>query len=448
MNDSSYKLKKKREHNRFQKYTIRIFLITLMVIGFLGLLIPLRPRESAIEKRTLTKFPKPTVKTVMNGEFTDQISTWYADSFPFREEFMALNSKFERLYGMSAEEIHGGTVVSDEIPVDGKMESTLSKDDKKSSKKSKTDDEDEGRNDKAELHVEPEQAGTVYIADDRAFELYGFDAQGATNYSAMLNEVAKELKGTSTVYDILAPTSIAVMLDDEMQKKVGSSSQEEAFQYIEDNLDKKVKFVPVLDTLKKHNSEYLYFKTDHHWTADAAYYAYKQLMKEKGEKASPLKDYTKEEFTGFLGSFYSSSNQSEVLANNPDTVTAYVPEVNELTYTDYNGQEQQGEVVADANAYSQENKYLCFIAGDEPFEKIENPNIKDDSSCVVIKESYANAFVPFLVNSYHDVYVVDYRYYGGGLTDFVKENKIQDVIFLNNAHAINTKAVNLMYSIW
>ena len=63
----------------------------------------------------------------MNGEFTDQISTWYADSFPFREEFMALNSKFERLYGMSAEEIHGGTVVSDEIPVDGKMESTLTK---------------------------------------------------------------------------------------------------------------------------------------------------------------------------------------------------------------------------------------------------------------------------------------------------------------------------------
>ena len=67
---------------------------------------------------------------------------------------------------------------------------------------------------------------------------------------------------------------------------------------------------------------------------------------------------------------------------------------------------------------------------------------------MVIKESYANAFVPFLVNSYHDVYVVDYRYYSGGLTDFVKENKIQDVIFLNNAHAINTKAVNLMYSIW
>lgn len=196
----------------------------------------------------------------MNGEFTDQISTWYADSFPFREEFMALNSKFERLYGLNAEEIHGGTVVADEIPVDGEMESTLSKDDKKS--KSNADDEEDERDDQAELHVEPEQAGTVYIADDRAFELYGFDAQGATNYSAMLNEVAKDLKGTSTVYDILAPTSIAVTLDDEMQKKVGSSSQEEAFQYIEDNLDKKVKFVPVLDTLKKHNSEYLYFKTD------------------------------------------------------------------------------------------------------------------------------------------------------------------------------------------
>ena len=49
--------------------------------------------------------------------------------------------------------------------------------------------------------------------------------------------------------------------------------------------------------------------------------------------------------------------------------------------------------------------------------KIENPNVDDDSSCVVIKESYGNAFVPFLVNNYHDVYVIDYRYYSGGLVE-------------------------------
>ena len=174
-----------------------------------------------------------------------------------------------------------------------------------------------------------------------------------------------------------------------MQTKVGSASQVEAFQYVADNLDEKVKFVSVLETLQKHNSEYLYFKTDHHWTADGAYYAYKQLMKAKGVKPCSLDAYSKKEYTGFLGSFYASSNQSEILANNTDTVVAYVPQVNEMTYTDANGQEQQGAVVADADSYS-----------------------------------------------------------GTALTAYVKDNKIEDVIFLNTANAINTSAVNLMYSVW
>ena len=89
----------------------------LTAVGILGLILPLRPKESDIEKRTLTEFPKPTVKTVLNGEFTDQISTWYADSFPFRENFVSMNSQFQRLYGLNnTEEIHGGIIVADDIP--------------------------------------------------------------------------------------------------------------------------------------------------------------------------------------------------------------------------------------------------------------------------------------------------------------------------------------------
>ena len=72
MSESIYKLKRKKTRYRFQKYTIRVFLIALTAVGILGLILPLRPKESDIEKRTLTEFPKPTVKTVLNGEFTDQ----------------------------------------------------------------------------------------------------------------------------------------------------------------------------------------------------------------------------------------------------------------------------------------------------------------------------------------------------------------------------------------
>lgn len=197
-------------------------------------------------------------------------------------------------------------------------------------------------------------------------------------------------------------------------------------------------------TFTADKDEYLYFKTDHHWTADGAYYAYRELMKAKGMTASALTDYTRTEYPGFIGSFYQYSNQSDTLKNNPDTVVAYTPTCNDLTYTDTDGNQKTGYVVSDATQYSEGNKYLCFICGDQPYERIDNPNITDGSSCVVIKESYGNAFVPFLVNSYQTVHVVDYRYFSGNLIDLVKENGIQDVIYVNNANALIESAAKNM----
>ena len=59
----------------------------------------------------------------------------------------------------------------------------------------------------------------------------------------------------------------------------------------------------------------------------------------------------------------------------------------------------------------------------------------------MVKESYGNAFVPFLVDHYEHVYVIDYRYYTDGtLADFVKANGVKDVIFINNLSATGTTA--------
>ena len=86
-------------HKRFWQIGIRTFFVFLFVIAFIGLLLPLRPKESELEKRELSKFPKPTVSTVLNGEFFSDISTWYADTFPFRETLMSANAKMKKFYG-------------------------------------------------------------------------------------------------------------------------------------------------------------------------------------------------------------------------------------------------------------------------------------------------------------------------------------------------------------
>ena len=83
MRKDDYYAKKNTVRKKFMKITIMLFIFLLLLIGFIGLLFPLRPKVSEVEKRELTKFPKPTAATFMNGEFFSDISTWYADTFPF-----------------------------------------------------------------------------------------------------------------------------------------------------------------------------------------------------------------------------------------------------------------------------------------------------------------------------------------------------------------------------
>lgn len=110
--------------------------------------------------------------------------------------------------------------------------------------------------------------------------------------------------------------------------------------------------------------------------------------------------------------------------------------------------EYQWNIISDATEYDENSKYMCFIGGDQPYEEIHNPEITDGSACIVVKESYGNAFVPFLVDHYQDVYVVDYRYYEGSLSYLALSNNVQDIIFLNNAEALSSEdTVNKIYSL-
>ena len=93
-------------------------------------------------------------------------------------------------------------------------------------------------------------------------------------------------------------------------------------------------------------------------------------------------------------------------------------------------------------------KYGAFISGDNPYTVMTNESMTDGSSCVVIKESFGNAFVPFLPDHYQTVYVIDYRYWTGSLTEFVKTNGVDDVIFCNNLSALrNNSLMGQLYGI-
>lgn len=437
-----------------RKVQVMIFFVVLYVIAVVSLIIPLRPTQSETEQRTLTKFPTFSFASLWDGSYFKQIDLWFSDTFPFRETLISWNTELWNLSGIHTNTIHGEVQQGDEIPSVGDITKTQAASGTSTTTTSSTT-QTTTTTTKSSGGDNPsgtgEQIGAIWIAGNSGYEYYTFSRSVSDRYVNLLNQVGNRLAGKANVYDIIVPNSMGVMLSDEYKQEKGitTSDQKQAIAYMSASMNDNVKSVSIFDTLRSHWKDYIYFRTDHHWTATGAYYAYEEFAKVKGFTPTPLENYESHEYDGFLGTFYADSKMSSALGKTPDTVVTYTPtSTNDIHITGRDGNEFDWKIVMDVSDYNSSGKYSAFIGGDNPFSVIENPKRKDGSSCVVIKESYGNAFVPFLVDHYQTVYVVDYRYYEENVLDFVTDNKIQDVIFINNIMATSTnQRVQEMYDI-
>ena len=285
----------------------------------------------------------------------------------------------------------------------------------------------------------PYQSGGVYVVGSAGYEMYNYVGSLAEKYQSTVNAVADSLSGVSQVYAMAIPLSSGITLPDELFSDIPGNDQAQAEKDILAGMGQNVKTIPLHDVMMSHRTEYIYFRTDHHWTALGAYYAYVQFCTAKGITPHNLSDYEVSQFPGFLGSFYNDGGKPDAMKNDPDTVNAYHP-VSATASMKYGDNEKStltgGQVIFDESTASASLKYGTFIMGDNPFTVIENPEVSNGESCIVVKESFGNAFVPFLVDHYQTVYVVDYRYYSGSVTQLARDKGVKDVLFVNNLSAI------------
>ena len=453
-----YTKKQRQIIKKYHNLGIILFAGVMLLGAFLGLLFFARPKTSEKEKRSLAKYPSFTMKTFLNGEYFSDVSTWYSDTYPFRDALVSADQKLKGLYGIESKTMMvGEEKKADEIPDINDNTEDVTETTTASITEAATEITDavattEATTEKVREVDPPDSKGmdeeiqnqiqqNLYVKGDAAYSVYYFGKENCTNYVAALNNVAAELKGQTTVYNILVPNNSGVMLSEDELSKLAGSDQEQAIDYYYSIESDDVNTVDTIKTLREHNDEYLYFRTDHHWTQLAAYYVYQNFCKVKGIEAHDLSYYDKKEFKNFLGTFYSTLGNSNMEAN-PDTVDAYVPKgTNDMTFWDTDGKEWNWNVIYDVDSWASSSKYMTFIGGDRPMEVIENPQIKDGSSCVVLKESYGNCFVPFLVDHYQTVYVLDYRYTTVNVLDFVKEKQADDLIIINNITIIGSTSV-------
>ena len=438
------------------------FLAAIVAGAVISLLIPLRPKRSVTEKRMLSSFPEISVDDFLDGTYFAGIDTWFSDTFPGRDGLISCNEFMTGLYGIRKNVIHGEVVKGDDIPdtdIDERQFDYLNNIDSEKV----TEPEEESREinysyddtvtikaDEIGNNVDSDESGTgtsakageslgsIFVVGDSAYNYYSFSKTVSDEYVSVVNNLADKLKGKATVYNMIVPTSIDVTLDNATRNSITSSNQRKAILYMYSNMNSDVGKCYIYNLLHQHRDEYIYFRTDHHWTALGAYYAYTAFMTQLGKNAYSLDSFKEHDMGAFVGSYYTQTRVSS-LNSNPDNLIAYEPfSTNSLKMINKDNQYIDYNIVTDVSRWNNTSKYSAFIGGDNAYTEINNPNVTDGSSVLVIKESFGNAMVPFLVENFQNVYVIDYRYYKDSVSELIDKNNIESVVFVNNISITST----------
>lgn len=271
----------------------------------------------------------------------------------------------------------------------------------------------------------------LYIYKNAAYELCGASDEAGKDYAAAISEF-KNAAPDFTVYNMVVPTHTEFGIPPRLAGEIYTQSQSQNIKTIYSSYTADVKPINCYNALCKHKDEYIYFNTDHHWTGLGAYYAYQAFCEQTGQQALALTDCTEQTIDGFEGSFYSADASLP-----PDSVHYW-----KFPYqTHAKRQEESGAEMYDTDVYYEgaagSGAYITFIYGDSSLFIEYNDTNKNGKKIAVVKESYGNAFVPYLTNNYEEVHIIDFRYFTQNIKEYMQENGISEILFLNNTMSAN-----------
>ena len=452
-----------KRHNHL---IIALFLIPLFLLASLNLLWP-KQLSSADENRALRQLPAFSLNSLLSGEYIVAFEDYFSDQFPCRQIFIDTRQQmFELIQAPLAGNISlvnrpeqdlgiGERLEPDPgdliyLPTETTQKETEPAPDPTTETTAETQASQETGETSAttaattesepEVTVSPVEGkvqnySAVIIVNDFAMEIFGFSQNRGSRYAGLVNRLQAQVPEVR-VFDLVAPTSIEFYSPEKYHDL--SSSQATAIQYIYQNLSSNVIPVDAYGRIKQHLDEYLYFRTDHHWTARGAYYAYQAFAEQAGLQPVLLENLASGHIEGnFLGSLYKYT-KSTTLKNNPDYVEYFLPAVTSKGFAFSSTAMTEGyKIKAVYTKISSSNKYLVFIGGDNPLVHFKT-SLTNGQSIVVIKESFGNALVPYLLNHYEDVYVIDPRSLDTNLPDFIRQHQIQDVLVINYAFSVGS----------
>ncbi len=369
--------KHSKKSQLYNVVTVVIFLLVIIFFTVAGMFTPDRI-FSANENRYLTQKPKLTAAHFFEGEFSSDYENYITDQFIWRDGWIKMKTVSEILIGKK--DVNGVYLCKDDYLIE-----------------TQTD-----------------------IDEEKAYD-------NADKMLSFLNIKAEEL-GDAHVAMMIVPTAV-VTLKDKLPHYAQTFDQNQYIDYMSRLFGGT--FVDVRDTFSNHSDEYLYYKTDHHWTTRAAFLAYCQWAEKMGFDAFSEEDFEiVQAADDFLGTVYSKLNY----AKSADKLYLYEIKQDIRYDVDINAGAKQMDGLYEMSHLATKDKYSVFLDGNNAIVTIDTTGgTQEGDTLLIIKDSYAHCFVPFVVNHFKRTVVVDMRYLKMPMKQVIENYGVTDILVLYNA---------------
>ena len=358
----------------YSRLVAAVFCLFLGGMLVWSLLLPDRDRSEA-ENRTLAQWPEFSWASLRDGSYTEAVEEYFSDQFPLRDQWTGLKARAEQIIGKR--EFHG-----------------------------------------------------VYLCDDPLFNSGTLISRVDTPDAALVEKnlgyvTALTEKTDVPVYLGLIPSAAEIWQD---RLPAGAESWDQAA-FLKRAAETGVPVVDFRSILSAHADEYIFYRTDHHWTSRGAYYGYAAVMEALGRGAEtlPITHFAPEFVSGdFNGTLYSQSGAHWL---EPDYMQFWVPE-DGLSVTSWRSGTPETAALYDRTYLEQKDKYSAFLGGNQPLCVIRNEALPDSGKLLLVRDSYSDSLAPFLSQSFSEVHLLDLRYYRASVAQYAAENDIDGILVL------------------
>lgn len=365
-------MKKDRQRKVQEQLVGIIFILILFLFLIINIIVP-NKEKSVQENRMLTTKPKFRLSSLISGDYDEKFEAYMDDQFVGRDMWRKLKVTVDRI---------GGSRLENGVYI--------------------------GTNGQLLEQIE--------VADENHL---------AANIKAIKS--FSESQSKIPVRMMLVPDA-ANVLNHSLPALAKPEDQTQMFSMVRKDLGDSVEWIDVSTELNKHKTEKIYYKTDHHWTTLGAFYAFQAAAPSLGIEGDLSGKYVSyavsDSFNGMLAS------KSGVNLGEKEQIDIYVPtEEDTDLIIDYVDEGKRSTSLYDSSKLKEKDQYTVFLGGNSSLLDIRTVSTST-KRLLLVKDSFANSFIPFLTPYYREIVVVDPRYHSGTINDLMDSYRISEVLFL------------------